>query len=104
MKTLSTIGAIFCGLLLVGCLLLGLSALAQTCIVAAPAAPPVPTALVINIPPDGGGSGCTAYAMVSGVSRAPTVFPIGNAKCAVAVAIALQAAAIDNGWNDGGVP
>lgn len=87
-----------------GLLFGGAYALAQTCIVPAPAAPPVPIALVVNIPADGGGTGCTAYAMVPGAAKPPTVVPIGSAKCAVAVNIALQAAANDNGWNDGGTP
>jgi hypothetical protein len=78
-------------------------AFAQTCIVPAPSAPPVPSYLVVNLPPDGGSSGCTAYAVVSGGAN-PRTYPVSNAKCAVVVAMALQAAANDNGWNDGGVP
>jgi hypothetical protein len=78
-------------------------AVAQTCIVPAPAAPPLPRELVITLPPGGGAQGCTARAIVNNGVR-PAEYPIANAKCAVAVGIALQAAANDNGWNDGGTP
>jgi hypothetical protein len=76
---------------------------AQTCIVPAPATPPVPTQLVINLPLDGGTQGCTTYANVPGASKASN-YALGAAKCATSVGIAKQAAAIDNGWDDGGVP
>lgn len=78
-------------------------ALAQTCIVPAPAAPPLPTQLVVNLPPNGATVGCTVQARVPG-SSVQNTYAISNAKCATAVAIALQAAAIDNGWADGGTP
>lgn len=78
-------------------------ALGQTCIVSAPVAPPVPRQLVVSLPVDGGTQGCTARAYVPGAVQASD-YAIGNAKCAQAVGIAQQAAANDNGWNDGGAP
>lgn len=78
-------------------------AFAQTCLVPAPAAPPTPTALVINLPADAGSQGCTIYALVPS-GQPPRTYPIGNAKCATVVAAAQQAAANDNGWSDGGAP
>lgn len=78
-------------------------AVAQTCIVPAPSAPPQPTSAVVVLPVDGGTSGCTIRAIVPN-GGAPTNYVISNAKCATVVAIVKQAAANDNGWNDGGVP
>ena len=77
---------------------------AQTCIVPAPVKAPTPTALVVRLPADGGTVGCTVRAFVSGGAVEAGDYPISNAKCAQSVAIAKQAAANDNGWNDGGVP
>lgn len=77
---------------------------AQTCIVPAPAAPPVPVQVVINLPGDGGTAGCTAYAVSTSGGASPRTYAIGNAKCAAAAAFAVQAVANDNGWNDGGTP
>lgn len=79
-------------------------AYAQTCILPAPAAPPVPPELIVYLPRDGGTQGCTASAPVPGGNGAPARYAVSNAKCATAVQIAKQAAAIDNGWNDGGAP
>lgn len=78
-------------------------ALAQTCVQQAPSKPPLPDQLIVQLPADGGTQGCTASAHVSG-GATPQPYPIGNAKCATAVGIAQQAAANDNGWNDGGTP
>lgn len=84
-----------------------LEAYAQNCIVPAPPVPPRANKLVVEMPADGGTSGCTAYGL-SGVSLAivasPTIVPISAAKCAQARTIADQSVANDNGWNDGGVP
>lgn len=75
----------------------------QTCIVPSPSQPPKARAAIINLPTDGGTIGCTIEAIVpNGGPR--TAQPIGNAKCATAVQMANQAAAVDNGWNDGGSP
>lgn len=80
------------------------AAVAQTCILPAPPAAPIPPELIVRIPRDGGTVGCTASAPVPGGSGSPGWYAISNAKCAQAVQIAKQAAANDNGWNDGGVP
>lgn len=90
-------------ILLVATLVAGY-ALAQTCIVPAPSAPPKATAFIITLPSDGGTQGCTGHAVVLPNGATPTEYPIGNAKCATVVQMASQAAANDNGWNDGGVP
>lgn len=91
--------AAFC----LGFLASGAWTFAQTCIVQAPPAPPIPEALVVFIPQDGGTSGCTVEAPVAGGER-PQRYAISGTKCAQAVSIAKQAAANDNGWNDGGAP
>lgn len=75
----------------------------NTCVVTAPATPPVPTEFICKLPADGGSQGCLCHATVPG-GKQPNSYPIGNAKCATAVAIAVQAAANDNGWSDGGTP
>lgn len=93
----------FTAVFLLGFLASGAYSLAQTRIVPAPSAPPIPSRLVISLPSDGGTRGCTATAQVQGGGAAQD-YPIGNAKCATAVGIAKQAAANDNGWNDGGAP
>ena len=80
-----------------------LSARAQTCIVSAPARPPTPTRLVVELPPDGGSQGCTIVAVLPN-GAPPGAYAVSNAKCATAVAMAKQAASIDNGWADGGAP
>jgi hypothetical protein len=85
--------------------LLALSAdtYAQNCLVPAPVAPPTPRELIVLLPIDGGTAGCKVVASVPG-GAVPKEYAIGNAKCATSVAIAKQAAANDNGWNDGGSP
>jgi hypothetical protein len=79
-------------------------AIAQTCLVPAPPAPPIPALLVVKLPVDGGTAGCTVKAFAPGGGGDATAYAISNAKCAQSVAIARQAAANDNGWNDGGTP
>lgn len=81
-------------------------ALAQTCIPngTRPVVPPTPTQATVQLPPDGGTVGCTFTAFCPGCTGAQTAFTVGNAKCATMVGMAQQAAAIDNGWSDGGVP
>lgn len=86
-----------------GILVLGAYTLAQTCPKPAPPVPPVPVELICKLPPDGGTQGCLCYATVVGGVQ-PNDYPVSNAKCAQAVSIAKQAAAIDNGWADGGMP
>lgn len=81
----------------------GTYAFAQTCITPAPSVPPSPTEFICTLPVDGGTSGCVCRATVPGGAQ-PQNYPIANAKCATAVAIAKQAAAKDNGWDDGGAP
>lgn len=81
----------------------GTYAFAQACLVPAPLTPPHAKQLIVNLLGDGGTTGCTAVGICDGC-RPATVVPIGNAKCAVAVAIAEQSVANDNGWNDGGSP
>lgn len=83
--------------------LVAVVAAAQTCIIPAPPAPPKPTHLVVVLPSDGGTQGCLASAVVPG-GPSQNTYAISNAKCSQAVAIAQQAAANDNGWNDGGTP
>ena len=83
--------------------LLSAVAVAQTCVVPAPPVPPTPRVLYVTLPVDGGTVGCTASAPMPG-GPVPADYPISNAKCAQAVGIAKQAAANDNGWNDGGAP
>lgn len=78
-------------------------AIAQTCILPAPSAPPRPRECVVVMPTDAGKTGCTIRATVPGGAQ-PTDQSIPNGKCAVAVDMCGQAAAIDNGWNDGGTP
>lgn len=78
-------------------------AVAQTCIVPAPPTAPVPHKLIVELPPDGGTQGCTITSLVYN-GAAPGSYAVSNAKCAQAVAMAKQAAANDNGWNDGGNP
>jgi|CXWL01.1.fsa_nt_gi hypothetical protein len=79
-------------------------AYAQTCIVSAPPAPPNPREMVVKFTnPDGGCRPCVAVAVVNNGAR-PNEYPQHNAKCDNACAIARQAAANDNGWDDGGVP
>lgn len=78
-------------------------AIAQSCAVLAPPTPPVPFQLVVALPSDGGTQGCTITAYVRG-SSLQNQYPVSNGKCATAVAMAQQAAANDNGWNDGGAP
>lgn len=95
--------AAFRGALVGSWLALAFDAYAQTCIIPAPATPPQPSEFICRLPLDGGSQGCLCRATVPGGAQ-PQDFLIGNAKCATAVAIAKQAAAIDNGWNDGGVP
>lgn len=90
-------------LILVALAIVAVRAVAQTCIVPAPSRPPTPTTLVVTLPADGGTTGCTISSFVRGGASANT-YDIGNAKCATAVGMAKQAAAIDNGWGDGGVP
>lgn len=80
----------------------GLS-LAQTCIVPAPSAPPRARKLVVDLPEDGGTVGCLTYGYTPGGVN-PSGHATTNGKCAQAVAIANQDVAIDNGWNDGGIP
>ena len=89
--------------LILGVVLISAYTTAQTCIIPAPPRPPTPRLLIITLPEDGGTQGCTANAPVVATVRA-NEYPIANAKCATAVQIAKQAAANDNGWNDGGVP
>lgn len=90
-------------LLITAVLSFAAGAIAQTCIINPPASPPIPRQLIVNLPIDGGAVGCTISAPVS--AQVPSgIYAVGNAKCAVAVAMAQQAAAIDNGWGDGGVP
>lgn len=80
-------------------------AYAQTCIVPAPARPPTPGQIVVNLPSDGGTMGCTGVATVSGAIRPASEQSVSrNADCAVFVRVAKQMASIDNGWNDGGAP
>lgn len=79
-------------------------AYAQTCIVPAPVAPPVPTYMTIYLPLDGGTVGCQISATFPGQTVPPNRYPLGNVKCANMVAIAVQAVANDNGWSDGGTP
>lgn len=93
------LAAAFC----LGFLVSGAWSLAQTCIIPAPPRPPTPRVLNVTLPIDGGTVGCTASAPVPGGGQTND-YLIGNAKCAQAVAIAKQAAANDNGWNDGGTP
>lgn len=76
---------------------------AGECVVPAPALPPKAKTLLVNLPPDGGTVGCTIQAYVPG-GVSPNAYAIGNAKCSTSVDIANQAAANDNGWNDGGTP
>lgn len=90
--------------LCLGVLLGGAYAFAQFCVVPAPALPPTAIQVVINLPGDGGTTGCTAYAITTTGKTNPNVYPIGNAKCAAAAAFGLQAVANDNGWTDGGTP
>jgi hypothetical protein len=78
-------------------------AVAQTCIVPAPSSPPLPTQAAVTFPPDGGTVGCTFTAFTPGGAQA-NPYPVSNAKCATMVAMAKQAVANDNGWNDGGAP
>lgn len=82
------------------------TAAAQTCTPngTRPAAPPTPTQATVQLPPDGGTSGCTFTAFCPGCTGAQIAYTVGNAKCATMVGMAQQAAAIDNGWGDGGVP
>ena len=75
----------------------------QTCIVPAPSIPPTPTQATVTMPPDGGTTGCTFTAFVLN-GGAQHSYIVSNAKCATMVAMAKQAASIDNGWNDGGIP
>lgn len=81
-------------------------AVAQTCILPAPVKPPTPTQLIVTLPVDGGTVGCTVLAVLPSTApgAAANAYAISNAKCATSVQIAKQAAANDNGWNDGGVP
>ena len=77
---------------------------AQTCIVPAPAKPPRPREGFIRFTnPDGGARPCFAVAVVLG-GAAPKEYQISNAKCDTSMGIFEQAAANDNGWNDGGAP
>jgi hypothetical protein len=77
--------------------------LTQTCIVPAPPVPPTPTQATVTFPVDGGTQGCTFTAFTPGGAQSNT-YSVSNAKCATMVAMAKQAAANDNGWNDGGAP
>jgi hypothetical protein len=76
---------------------------AQTCAVTASPAPPIPISATVTLSPDGGGSGCSFTAFVPG-GAPPHAYQISTAKCITMVNMAQQAAAIDNGWGDGGVP
>lgn len=88
-----------------GSLLFARYALAQSsCIVPTPPAPPIPRRLIVDLPSDGGTVGCTIVAVVPGSKADANSYAISNSKCAQSVAIAKQAAAIDNGWDDGGTP
>lgn len=91
-------------LLIFAALVVGGISVAQTCILAAPAKPPTPRKLIVELPADGGTQGCFVSAFVQAGSGVVGSYPIGNAKCLTAVQIAQQAAAIDNGWADGGLP
>lgn len=82
---------------------LGVHAFAQ-CIVPVPTKPPRPREVVIQVPEDGGTTGCTFQARVTDSAKPPGTYPVGNAKCKTVVDMGAQAAAIDNGWDDGGVP
>lgn len=95
----SRLAAAFC----LGVLFGGAYAYAQTCIVPAPLRPPTPRVLYVTLPIDGGTVGCLVSAPVPGGGQTND-YPIGNGKCAQAVAMAKQAAANDNGWSDGGTP
>jgi hypothetical protein len=79
-------------------------AVAQTCLVPAPIAPPRANQIVINLPVDGGTIGCTGYAVTTTGGGSPNSYPVGNAKCSTARQMADQMVANDNGWNDGGAP
>ena len=79
-------------------------AVAQNCVVPAPPSPPVPHRIYVDLPIDGGSQGCRVSAVVPGSRAEVGSYLINNAKCAQAVAMAKQAAANDNGWNDGGTP
>jgi hypothetical protein len=75
----------------------------QTCLDPAPVVVPRATVLVVNLPADGGTTGCTARGECPNCKGAPSV-AISNAKCAQARQIADQSVANANGWNDGGAP
>ncbi len=86
----------------------------QTCLPGGtpPSSPPRPTQLVINIPAvdggsftlaDGGTFACVGYAPVAGGAPAQ-LYGSTPAKCNTAIAMAMQMAANDNAWNDGGTP
>lgn len=77
---------------------------AQTCLVPAPTTPPRANQVIVNCPGDGGLTGCTMYAVSTTGSASPRPKPIGNPKCATACTAGDQAVAIDNGWDDGGLP
>lgn len=79
-------------------------AVAQTCIVPAPPAPPRARTLLVFLPEDGGTVGCEVVASGTTPSPVSNRYPVSNAKCAQAVQMASQALANDNGWNDGGTP
>lgn len=92
-------------LLIAAALTVGAYVFAQTCIVPRPAAPPKATEGTIvftNI--DGGSRPCFIRALVPG-GHAPNLYPVQQgARCDTAKQMADQAAAIDNGWDDGGQP
>lgn len=97
MKTLGQALAVFLVAVLAGV------ALAQTCLVPAPPAPPKASHLTVTFPADGGTNGCTGMGACP-TCQGGTPVVLSNAKCAQARQIADQSVANDNGWNDGGAP
>lgn len=78
---------------------------AQTCIVPAPATPPKATTAIIKFTnPDGGGFPCEIAATGGGAQQSAFYPVVQAARCNTAKAMADQALAKSNGWDDGGSP
>ncbi len=77
---------------------------AQTCLVTRPSVPPKAVSVEVKFTnPDGGARPCFAYAITVG-GQAPQAHQMSNAACDTIKPRADQAAANDNGWDDGGTP